>query len=148
MSLRQFLAEGRLRQHRTSPREVQGLLRVVDRNLRDAAVRTISEDLRFLTAYAAALQLGKIVLAAAGYRTHGEGHHWVTFNVLAEILGEEFRPTVEYFEQTRTKRHRLQYDYAGDVSERDAAELLEEARKFRGTVVTWLRKNYPASIPR
>lgn len=148
MSLRQFLAEGRLRPHRTNRPEIRNLLRVVDRNLRDAAVEAISEDLRFQTAYGAALQLGTIVLAAAGYRTHGEGHHRVTFGVLAELLGDDFQQIAEYFEQARGLRNRSQYDQAGNISEGDATELFGEAKRFRGDVLAWLRRSHPSLVPR
>lgn len=87
VTLKQFLAEDRLRRHRTTTKEIQDLLRVADRNLKDAAVEEISFDLRFTTAYQAALQLATIVLAASGYRTKGAGHHWITFKILPELFG-------------------------------------------------------------
>lgn len=46
MTLKQLLAEGRLKAHRTSPKEVQDLLRVADRDLKDASVVAISLDRR------------------------------------------------------------------------------------------------------
>ena len=46
MSLKSLLAEGLLRPHRTSKREVDDLFRLVDRDLADAAVTKISADRR------------------------------------------------------------------------------------------------------
>ena len=87
MTLHTLLADGRIRTHATSVREVADLLRVVDRDLADAGVAKLSADRRFSTTYNAALQLATIALHAAGYRAGGAGHHWTTFHVLPEIMG-------------------------------------------------------------
>ena len=47
------------------------LLRIVDRDLKDASILELSADRRFVTAYNAALRLATIVLRASGYRTPG-----------------------------------------------------------------------------
>ena len=60
--LNRLLAEGKLRSHRTSAREIADLLGVVDRDLADAAVQDVSADRRFAIAYEAALQLATITL--------------------------------------------------------------------------------------
>ena len=148
VSLKQFLAEGRLKRHRTTPREVRDLLRVADRDLKDAAVDAISVDLRFQTAYQAAFQLATIVLAASGYRTTGVGHHWATFKVLPEVLGPEFQELAAYFDQCRGKRNLAGYDRAGEIAGEEATELLEEARKFRRTVLSWVRGHHPKLVAR
>lgn len=45
--LSRLLADGRLRRHRTSAREIADLLGVVERNLADASVEAVSTDRRF-----------------------------------------------------------------------------------------------------
>jgi hypothetical protein len=122
--LKQFLAEGRLKKHRTNRKEIQDLLRVVDRDVKDAEVTEISIDLRFTIAYQAALQLATIVLAASGFRTTGSGHHWVTFKMLPELMGSETQSLAEYFDLCRGKRNLSDYDRAGEISEHEAKELL------------------------
>ncbi|MBI2495818.1 MAG: hypothetical protein HYY90_06820 [Candidatus Omnitrophica bacterium] len=87
MTLKDLLADGRLRSHTTSIQEVADLLRVVDRDLADAGIAQLSADRRFATAYNAALQLATIALHAAGYRCAGAAHHWATFHVLPDIMG-------------------------------------------------------------
>ena len=73
--LNRLLAEGRLRRHRASAREIADLLGVVDRNLADASVGAVSADRRFAIAYEAALELATITLYCNGYETYGAGHH-------------------------------------------------------------------------
>lgn len=148
MPLKELLAEGRLRPHKSSRREIRDLLQVADRDLKDAAVKAISIDLRFRTAYQAALQLATIVLASSGYRAIGQGHHWATFNVLPELLGREFQEIADYLDHCRGKRNPSDYDRAGEISEGEAVELLGEARKLREVVPGWLRRNHPALAPR
>ena len=148
MSLKQFLAEDRLRPHRASRREIRDLLRVSDRDLKDAAVDAISVDLRFQAAYQAALQLATIILAASGYRTTGAGHHWLTFNVLPELLGPQSQEIATYFDQCRGQRNRSDYDRAGEIAREEAIELLDEAKKFRRTVLSWLRERHRSLLPR
>ncbi len=87
MTLKQFLAEDRLRRHRTTTKEIQDLLRVADRNLKDAAVEEISFDLS-------------------------------------------------------------DYDRAGEISDDEASELPGEVKKFRGTVLDWLKAHHPKVVPK
>jgi len=146
--LKQFLAEGRLKKHRTNRKEIQDILRVVDRDVKDAEVTEISIDLRFTTAYQAALQLATIVLAASGFRTIGSGHHWVTFKMLPELMGSETQSLAEYFDLCRGKRNLSDYDRAGEISEHEAKELLKEAKKFRGAILNWLKTRHPTLVPK
>lgn len=147
MNLRQFSADGRLKRHQSSLREVRDLLGVVDRDLHDAAVEAISVDRRFQIAYQAALQLATIVLAASGYRTTGKDHHWVTFRVLPELLGAKSQELAAYFDQCRGQRNRSDYDRAGEIADHEAIELLQESKQFRRMVLAWLRQHHPKLIP-
>jgi len=143
MSLRDWLSDGRLRRHQTSPTEIADLFRVVDRDLADAGVPGLSSDRRFATAYNAALQLATIVVRAAGYRPSGVGHHWMTFQLLLDILGPGEQDRVDYLDSCRQKRNVAAYDRAGLVSESEVSELLHEVRGFRSAVVAWLRRGHP-----
>lgn len=148
MALKQFLADGRLKPHRTTPKEIRDLLRVADRDLKDAAVTAVSFDRRFITAYQAAFQLATIVLATSGFRTTGMGHHWVTLKVLPELMGPEVQELADYFDQCRNKRNLSDYDRAGEISREEAVELLKEAKKFKGIVLEWVKTHHPKLVPR
>ncbi len=148
MSLKDLLADGRIRSHSTSAREVADLMRVVDRDLVDAAVAQISTDRRFATAYNAALQLATIVLHAAGYRTAASGHHWATFHVLPEIMGSQTQSRADYLDYCRAKRNVSDYDRAGEISDSELQELIAEVLAFRRDLLAWLRGHHPALAPR
>lgn len=147
MTFKRWLADGRLRTHRTSASEVADLLRVVDRDLADARVSGLSADRRFATAYNAALQLATIVLHAAGYRAAGVGHHWTTLQVLPALLGARAQARADYLDSCRSKRNAADYDQAGQVSDQEAADLLAEARALRRDVLAWLKAHHPTLLP-
>ena len=64
--LKDLLAEGKLRRHRTSPQEIADLFDLVDRDIGDASVQGLSADRRFAIAYEAALNLATITLYCRG----------------------------------------------------------------------------------
>jgi hypothetical protein len=146
MNLERLQAQGRLRGHKTNQTEIQQLLRLVDRDIADAQVKHLSEDRRFLIAYEAALALATIPLYCAGYETHGQGHHWTTFQCLPEIMGADVGETSEYFDLCRTKRNISAYDRSGQISQAEAEELLSEAKAFKTIVLSWLTTEYPHLI--
>ena len=119
------------------------MLQVADRDLQDAVVPGLSSDRRFIIAYEAALTLATIPLRCAGYETHGQGHHWTTFQALPLTMGDELQDLSDYFESCRNKRNVGAYDRSGGISPSEAAELLEEARRFKEKVTRWLRDKFP-----
>jgi hypothetical protein len=141
MSLRDWAESGWLRPHKTSRKEIAGLLGIVERDLGDAR-RDISTDWRFGIAYNAALRLCTILLSAEGYRPERNLQHYRTIQALGLILGPEQSADVEYLEICRKKRNIIEYDAAGTVTERDASELAEFAVGLRGRVLDWLKEHH------
>jgi len=88
MSLKQWADNGWLRAHKTSPKEVAGLLAIVERDLVDAE-GAISADWRFGIAYNAALKLCTILLHASGYRPERALQHYRTIAALPLVLGDK-----------------------------------------------------------
>ena len=70
-TLKTFLVDGQLKQHRTSKKEISDLLALIKRDLTDARVTDVSNDWRYAMAYNAALQLATAVMYAEGLRTAG-----------------------------------------------------------------------------
>lgn len=93
--------------HTTSVEEVTALRSIVERDLRDAAITGISDDRRFATAYNAALQLSKMILAVAGYRlSKGQGGHEKAFDVVRYIIEtNNIGGLCDYFDTCRRKRN-------------------------------------------
>src|SRR6185295_17781097 len=122
MSLKQWADNGWLRPHKTSAKEVAGLLALVERDLADAAGE-ISADWRFGIAYNAALKLCTILLHASGYRPEKTLAHYRTLAAMPLILGADRQADADYLDTCRTKRNTVEYDRAGAASHEEAAEL-------------------------
>lgn len=146
MSLNRWLESGELSPHEASEREIQDLMAVVDRDIEDAQTAGLSSDRQFLIAYEAALSLAIIALHASGYETRGRGHHFRTFAVLPELLGQAIEDLAHYFEVCRTKRNRSTYDRTGGISATDAHELIQEVIGFREYILEWLSDNHPQLV--
>jgi len=143
MNLDDLVAQGRLRRRSVRKEEIQGILQVADRDLNDAAVPGLSSDRLFIIAYEAVLTLASIPIRCAGYETHGQGHHWTTFQALPLTMGDDLQDLSDYFESCRNKRNVGAYDRSGAISRSEATELLEEATAFKGKVRQWLRDQFP-----
>jgi hypothetical protein len=147
MSLQRWSAEGRLRLHKATRREILALLAAADRDLDDALTPGLSADRRFSIAYGSALKLASVALHAAGYRSVGAGHHEVTVRSLVHTLGPDSRCLVRYLDACRTKRNRIDYDGVGYATEADAYELASEVSAMRASVVDWLAATHPDLAP-
>lgn len=142
MNFESWQAAGRLRPHKTTKEEIRELLSIAQRDLSDAAISELSMDRRFLIAYEAALTLATIPLYCTGFETHGQGHHWLTFKSLPEVMGAEFTELADHFDVCRTKRNVGMYDRGGQISETEVEELLAEVERFRELVRDWLKRNH------
>ena len=88
MSWKQLLTQRKVQLHTTSKQELDGLRALIERDLTDAALAGLSADRRFATAYNAALQTAKMVIACAGYRVASTpGHHRLHFEAARIPLG-------------------------------------------------------------
>jgi uncharacterized protein (UPF0332 family) len=145
MSLQTWLENGWLRKHKTSKKEITDLLKIVDRDLKDAE-GGISDDWRFGIAYNAALKLCLILLLAEGFRPEKTLQHYRPIQALPLVLGKENKADAEYLDACRSKRNIVEYDYVGAVTEDDVRELIEFGKELRVTVLDWLRRNHPELI--
>lgn len=145
MSWKGLLARRAVQPHKTSKKEIESLRQLVARDLADAAIKELSADRRFATAYNAVLQLSKTAIACAGYRvTSGAGHHQKTFEAVKVALGKPSEPLADYFETCRRKRNKIDYDSSEVATDTEAQELLEKAKDFQAMIEEWIAKHHPA----
>lgn len=136
------MADRKVRTHTTSLQEINDLRGVVARDLADAAITDLSADRRFATAYNAALQIAKMVIACAGYRITGLGHHQTTFEAVELAMGPSIAPLVAYFDACRRKRNMVDYDMANVATETETEEIVTETKNFRRLAEAWIAANY------
>ena len=142
MSLRDWLRNGWLVEHETSPQEIMDLLNLMERDLGDCDASGLSADWRLNIAYNAALLAATAALAASGYRAAREAHHYRVIQSLAHTIRADAALIAE-FDQFRKKRNIGEYERAGTVSEQEAGEMVALAGRVRNEVEKWLRKTHP-----
>jgi uncharacterized protein (UPF0332 family) len=142
MTWKSLLQAQKIKAHRTSLQELNDLRDVVERDLQDAGVKALSADRRFATAYNAVLQLAKMVIACAGYRVVGPGHHMTTFEALEITMESPISTLVTYFDTCRRKRNQVDYDLVNAATETEAEELIRKAEEFQDLVEEWIRKHH------
>jgi hypothetical protein len=142
MSLKEWLKNGWLADHKTSPQEITDLFKAVDRDLADATALGLSPDWRFNIAYSAVLHLANAALAAEGYRATRDSHHYRTIQSLAFTMGID-SILVAQLDHCRKKSNLGTYEIAGAVSELEAEEMRVLAKRLRSIVKEWLRENHP-----
>ena len=142
MSLTDWLRNGWLVEHKTSPAEIAELLEIVTRDLADCRVQGLSADWRLNIAYNAALQVATAALAACGYKALREAHHYRVIQSLALTIGAA-PSVVRKFDVFRKKRNISGYDRAGMVSDQEAKELIILAEQIGEDVKGWLESCHP-----
>jgi hypothetical protein len=140
--LKDWLKNGWLIEHRTSPQEIQDLLSVADRDLADSRVSGLSPDGRLSIAYNAALQSAHAALAACGYRSARDAHHYRVIQSLVYTI-ESDELLIIQFDKFRKKRNIGGYERAGMISLREAEEMFSLASKIRSDVGQWLQQHHP-----
>lgn len=105
MTLKQWAANGWLKEHAASRAEISGLDAIVARDLEDAARTELSADWRFGIACNAVLKLCTILLHASGYRVERSLHHYRILQALPLILGTGRAADADYLDACRVKRN-------------------------------------------
>lgn len=142
MSLRDWLRNDWLIEHRTSPEEIADLLGLVERDLADCRIPKLSPEWRLNIAYNAALQAATAALAASGYRATREAHHYRVIQSLAYTIGAD-AGLIAQFDQFRKKRAIGSYERTGMTSDQEAKEMSTLAKTLRDKVVEWLGPSHP-----
>ncbi len=146
MSLQRFLKAKRLVKVHPTPAEIAGLIETADQDLADAAAAGLSADGKFIFGYGASQALAAAVVRAAGYKTHGQGHHQTLFSALGVLIPAE-KATAKYFDKCREKRNRISYERPRQATATEADEVVKEAKAFRAKVLAWLTANFPTLVP-
>jgi hypothetical protein len=141
--LEQWRKNGWLIEFAPDPADIQGLLAVAQRDLKDCRAKGLSEDGQFNIAYNAALQLSRAALHVAGFEIpKGDSHHFRAIDALVFTLGIEAR-IVDKFQVFRKKRAAGIYEMAGLITKTDADEMIALAGDLQSRVLAHLKSKYP-----
>ena len=137
MSLTNWLDNGWLEKHKTSPQEISEMLSIADRDLTDCNSPGLSPDWQLSISYNAALQAATAALATSGYRVRRQAHHYRVIRSLEHTIKAEPN-IVNQFDKFRKKRNIGGYEAAGRISQHEANEMKSLAKKLKDQIVTWL----------
>jgi hypothetical protein len=141
VSLKDWLNNGWLSEHKTSPAEIAELIGVADRDLRDCQAEDLSAHWKLAIAYNSALQMAVAALAASGYRASHDAHHYRVIQSLRFTIKAD-TTLITRFDKFRKKRNIGGYERAWAVSDQEASEMLVLARELREEIEGWLRKHH------
>lgn len=142
MSLEDLCKFGKLQKHKTSPKEIDDLFGVAERCLKDAAQDSISFELRYISAYQAALAAGEALLCSFGYAAPKNNYHYMVWEGLRHVLDASLKETLILFNDARSKRGCAFYDHADVTSETEYREIYKESEKFVEYVKNRIKKEF------
>ncbi|MFC1577003.1 hypothetical protein ACFL3N_01550 [Candidatus Omnitrophota bacterium] len=128
--LENWLSIGKLLKHKTNKEEIDAIFGVIERCLKDASLKGLSSDQKYILSYQAVFEAGLAMLYCSGYRPIKAGHHYIVWQCLKEIFDKEYHKTILLFEGAAKKRSKLSYDKAGLASQQEADEMYKEAVEF------------------
>lgn len=146
MSLKNWVDNGWLHSHKSSRQEIQNLLEIVDRDIKDSRQKGLSADQRFGIAYNAALKLCTILVYAEGYKPEKSLAHYRTLQALPLVLGPEKEDDADYLDFCRSKRNTVEYDCVGVATNSEANELIGYVKELKEEVIKWIKVNHPELV--
>ena len=131
MKYDELVSAGRIRPEKISQKEVSQAMELAERDLRVARkMGTDERDWGFVVAYNAVLQAARAYMFSEGFRPASAEAHKNTLAFMAVALGKTHQALVTYLDRMRRKRHRVVYDQAGLISEKELRGLLARAQEF------------------
>jgi hypothetical protein len=140
MSLEEVLFRDEIAREALGAGDIDRLLATVDRRVEDASLASLHPETRLEQAYHAILGCAVIGLRAHGLRAVDRpGHHGVALESLADTVGIKL-DRIDYFQTLRDLRNKDIYTGSSHVSDTQALEAVEEARRLVAETKDWLRK--------
>lgn len=142
MILTDLVSRGWVSPHRTTPQELRDKFALIDRNIRNAQVPGLDPDVVMNLSHNAHLQCAIAALYAEGFEASKEHQHYraiQSFRFTLNLRAED----IALLDTFRRMRNNADYDRAGEVSERDADDALEWAKKLRKMLLEFLRDRHP-----
>jgi len=147
MTLSNWAENGWLKNHQTSPGEINNLKMLIERDLNDCNTPGLSIDWRFAIAYNAALNCCILTLFCKGYRpSKSAGGHYYTIQSLPLTIGKDYQNICDYLNTCRTRRNTSDYDMAGTISQKELDRLLLTVNKLYQNILKWVRRYFPKLV--
>jgi len=135
MTIDELIVSGKVKKFKATADEVKKSLEIAERDI-EFAENIVSKNLDWslTVTYNAVLQACRGYMFFMGYRPTSYESHKNTFQFMQEVVPENDKDTVSYFDRIRKKRHRTMYDEIGLVSQKEAKEAFQMAKEFIATI--------------
>jgi uncharacterized protein (UPF0332 family) len=131
MSIDTMVQEGRIHPFKATREEISKVMGIAKSDLFDAErIKGTSLDWTYSIAYSAVLQACRAYMFHMGYRPASSEAHKATFEFMQLTVEERLKPTIDYFDRARKKRHHITYEARGLVSEKETEQLIKKAKEF------------------
>ena len=131
ISIETLVREGSIHPFQATQEEIAKVMNIAKRDLVEAEkIQESSLDWSFSIAYNAVLQACRAYMFFKGYRPASSEAHKATFQFMQIAVDESMKQTIDYFDRTRKKRHRVIYDEPGLVTEKETQQLIKKAKEF------------------
>lgn len=142
MSIETMVQEGRIHPFKATREEITKVMGIAKRDLSEAEqIKGTSLDWTYSIAYNAVLQACRAFMFHKGYRPANYEAHKAAFEFMQLTVEERLKPTIDYFDRARKKRHRITYESAGLVSEKETEQLIKKAKEFLAYVEETVEKS-------
>lgn len=146
MSLENWCKAGWLHELEPDPAYIASMMKKAWRDLKLCqCVEDEDDGWCHSMAYAAILKAATVALAAKGYRTAGNSHHYRALKSLVFTIGID-QETVDKLDKHRKKRHITFYGTDGVVTKNDANYARIAATDILEKVHQWLLREHPELI--
>jgi len=141
MSIDELIRSGKVREFKATTDEIKKPLEIAERDI-TFAENIVSKNLDWSLniTYNAVLQACRGYMFFLGYRPASYEAHKNVFQFMEVVVSEDYKDIVSYFDRIRKKRHRTMYDEVGLVSEKEAKEAFQMAKKFVKTIQKWINE--------
>jgi uncharacterized protein (UPF0332 family) len=143
-SLKKLEKESWIKQQKIELSQIEKLSKRARKDL-STAEKNLGDDpeCAYDYSYKAMLRVGRAILFSYGYRPRSERSHKTVVEACRIILGDKFEDLVGIFDRMRKVRNQFTYDPISDISAKEAAEGLKEAKQFLDICVRRIKEINP-----
>jgi hypothetical protein len=136
-----WVKNGWLKIRHTDPSQIRDLLDTIKSDYENSLNESLSLDWQFKIAYNSILNCGIAALAAEGYRSASESHHYWIIQSLAHTLKID-GDIIDLLDDFRKKRNMSAYERSGRITKREVNEIIELSKMIQYQLIEWLRENH------
>ena len=142
--INQWLDSKLIKRQEKSLKQIRNLLSRALKDIKTAEENVpIDEEAVYTFAYLSMLRAGRAIMLLYGYRPDNGGQHKTTVEFASLVLGERYRTLTRRFDRMRRRRNLFTYDPMGNLTEKEAMEALETAKRFVQEIIQWIKEKDP-----